>query len=200
MLVALLSAAGWALGDHSAHSELRVVDYLARRRSDDLTRLAKGLSALGSQPVLIVFAALVAGCLYWRHRRTEILTVIGTTTGALVLPAVVKVIVDRRRPTTHHLTHVASAGFPSGHAAQSAAILLVLAWAMTTDRHRRAAAMFLAATTAAAVGWSRVYLGVHYPTDVVAGWLLGAAWMVFTTGELGRSRRPPIDSQGLPAH
>jgi undecaprenyl-diphosphatase len=77
------------------------------------------------------------------------------------------------------LTTAASSSFPSGHATQSLGTFVALALVGAAFVGRaRAAAVVLAVVLGAWVGWSRVYLGVHWATDVVAGWLIGAVWVV----------------------
>ena len=94
----------------------------------------------------------------------------------VALANLIKVVVDRPRPATLHLVPVASASFPSQHAAQAAAVLPALVLALAHGR-LRTALLAVAVPLAIAIGLSRVYLGVHYPTDVLAGWALGAAWL-----------------------
>ena len=105
-------------------------------------------------------------------------------TGALV--EAVKYLVRRPRPhPVESFAHFASYAFPSGHAAHAAAEVLVL-WILllpvVAGRGRRAvvSAVTVGVVAMLAVGWSRVALGAHYPTDVVAGWALGVAWATGT--------------------
>jgi undecaprenyl-diphosphatase len=107
--------------------------------------------------------------------------------GAMLLSDVVKLAVARPRPSVEHLQRVAGSSFPSGHATQASAFWLsaVLALAATTASRslvRLAAAAAIALTLAVAA--SRVYLGVHYPADVVAGILLGSAWAAWARHSL----------------
>ena len=99
--------------------------------------------------------------------------------GAIELYSLAKHVVDRPRPPMHlWLTSASSSAFPSGHATQSlstfAALALVSAAVAPIARRPGLA---LAAVVAAGVGWSRVYLGVHWATDVLAGWLAAACWV-----------------------
>lgn len=93
---------------------------------------------------------------------------------------VLKLGIDRMRPElVDHLTHSANASFPSGHALQATvAFLIIGALAAQAQQNPRIKALILASAALLIflVGISRVYLGVHWPTDVLAGWCLGTAW------------------------
>ncbi len=102
-----------------------------------------------------------------------------TATGTLV-SVVLKDQFDRPRPQlVPHETQVFTASFPSGHSAMSALFLLTLGAAVAAAQRRRTATVYMVAVAAALallIGASRVYLGVHWPTDVLAGWTFGIAW------------------------
>ena len=102
------------------------------------------------------------------------------TLGALGLSTLLKNTIDRERPdlVPHH-TRVYTASFPSGHSMLAASTFLTMGalLARVQRRKRMKAYILLVAITATLlVGLSRVYLGVHWPTDVLAGWTAGAAW------------------------
>ncbi len=115
--------------------------------------------------------------------------------GADGLQNVVKALVDRARPSVTHLEHVTSSSFPSGHATQSTAFVFALLTLVWTARSGlgRVAATLAAAVLVCAVGVSRVYLGVHYPTDVAAGIILGGAWAAGVMLWLKACSSPPPD-------
>jgi len=141
---------------------------------------AQNLTALGSVPVLVLVVLAVAGFLglarLWRH----LALVLGASTGGVLLLVALKRIFDRPRPTVvPPLALETSASFPSGHAMMSAVIYLTLGTllAQLCARWReRVYVVTVAAALAVVIGVTRLYLGVHYPSDVLAGWSVGLAW------------------------
>jgi undecaprenyl-diphosphatase len=109
-----------------------------------------------------------------------VLLLLAATVGGILLNDVLKGLFGRPRPDTAlHLTEVRSLSFPSGHAMESAIIYLTLAALMARlvqGRTLRLYVLAVAALVTLLVGLSRVYLGVHYPSDVLAGWTAGLAW------------------------
>ncbi|WP_447727970.1 phosphatase PAP2 family protein [Sphingomonas koreensis] len=138
------------------------------------------VTALGGETVLTLAVALTIGFLAAsRHLFAAALVFAGTVTGSVAV-AVSKNLVGRERPAlVDHLVEVGSASFPSGHAANSAIIYLTIALISIQVIPHRAARWFLFGATAllvTAIGISRVYLGVHWPSDVLAGWSFGLLW------------------------
>jgi membrane-associated phospholipid phosphatase len=164
--------------DGSTGFDRSITSWVAVHRTHAVTALARSLSAVGSQKVLIPSVAIVVSVLLWRRRFALAALLVVVWGGAIGLYSVAKHLVGRPRPPARlWLEHVAGKSFPSGHAVQSlatfAALALVLAVVL---RRTRWPAMMIAVALAAGVGWSRVYLGVHWTTDVFAGWLAAAAW------------------------
>jgi undecaprenyl-diphosphatase len=142
--------------------------------------LARDLTAFGSLGVLsIITLTSVLFLLLRRKRRTAVLVASAVISGILVSYAL-KLGADRPRPDlVPHLTRVMSTSFPSGHAMVSAVTYLTLGSLLARAHARyREKAYFLgvAVFMTLMVGFSRVYLGVHWPSDVLAGWTAGANW------------------------
>jgi undecaprenyl-diphosphatase len=141
----------------------------------------RDLSGLGSTVVLsfIVIAALVY-LLLLSARRTALLVAASTLSGAALVHLLLKPAFGRLRPDLAFADHAAwGMSFPSGHASMSAIVFLTLGALIADTRRRWVERIFILAMAAAAaflVGVSRVALGVHWATDVLAGWALGAAW------------------------
>lgn len=128
------------------------------------------------QVLVVVTVLLTLGFVLRRAWRQAAIT-FGIVVGALLLSTLVKEIVGRPRPALWpSLSGETNSGFPSGHAMTSlafAATLLILSWPVRW----RAATLAVAAIWVALTGLARLYLGVHYPTDVAAGWGLSLAWV-----------------------
>jgi undecaprenyl-diphosphatase len=146
---------------------------------------------LGSLPVAGAIAALVAIGLATHRRRHAAVLILAATGGALLLNFLLKEICGRPRPAiVPHLVWAQLPSFPSGHAMVASAVYLTLGALLARVLPRwHAAIMVTAAMLTGLVGLSRVFLGVHYPTDVIAGFLAGIAWATIcwmVTGTLQR--------------
>lgn len=140
----------------------------------------RDVTALGGYLILVAITLIVAGYLLMRGKRLSAVLVLAAVFGGMIWSNLLKLLFDRPRPdVVAHLTDVHSLSFPSGHAMLSAATYLTLgALLARTERSPavRAYVVSVAVATAVLIGLSRLYLGVHYPTDVLAGWCAGAAW------------------------
>lgn len=147
-----------------------------------LVGVALDLTALGSGAVLLLIVALAAGFLaLTRHSRQMWLLLAASVLGA-VGSASIKGLIGRERPDeTLHLAEVSSASFPSGHAMIGAVVWLTLAAVLSATRERRRERLYIIAgalLVTGIIGLTRVYLRVHYTTDVLAGWSVGLCWTV----------------------
>jgi undecaprenyl-diphosphatase len=138
------------------------------------------VTALGGYAVLTLLVAGVAIYLLSIGKRATALLVVGAVVSGTVASALLKLGFDRPRPDlVAHLSHAQSSSFPSGHAMLSAVTYLTLGVLLARvhkTRRTKIIVMTYAITLTLLIGASRVYLGVHWPTDVLAGWALGAAW------------------------
>ena len=147
----------------------------------------RDMTALGGVLLRNLFAiAAIAALLFVRLRREAVL--LGATiVSGWIIDSLIKHFVGRPRPTiVPHLTEAAGTSFPSGHSFNSAVvyIAMALAFAALNSRHSvRATIVAAAMILSLVIALSRVWLGVHYPTDAMAGWLGGAAW-AFTASAL----------------
>jgi membrane-associated phospholipid phosphatase len=154
-------------------------DVLARR-AGWLTTVALATTELGYGP--LVYALLLAtGSLLWHRRRdwrTPLLALAVLATGQLVRLAVMRAVRRMRPPQQFWLAQPDGFSFPSGHTTTATMGYILIAWLLAQLWPARRIPLFVgAAVVAAAVGLSRVYLGVHWPSDVLAGWALGLAWL-----------------------
>ncbi|RXF72136.1 phosphatase PAP2 family protein [Hansschlegelia zhihuaiae] len=138
------------------------------------------LTALGGVPALTLITGLVLLYLIVSRRFGNAVLVACSILGGAVLTKLLKMGFARPRPDlVDHLVNVQSLSFPSGHAMASAVVYLTLGALVARVERRRAVRGYIFAVAGfltLLIGASRVYLGVHYPTDVLAGWTIGAAW------------------------
>ena len=166
---------------------------------DGLVSALKTLSTIGSAVVYIPLFAAVAAWLAWRQRLPRLAAfVVVTMTGSTLLNALVKLAVDRARPVLDDpVAHAAGMSFPSGHAqsAMVAASVLLLVFLPLLRGAWRWVAVGVAVVFVLAIGFARVTLGVHYVSDVLAGYVLGAAWVAAMIAAFNAWRR----ERGRPA-
>jgi undecaprenyl-diphosphatase len=176
---------GWALGaicrSELTPTDLRIVRDVAADRTSTQTAMWHAVSFICSGYVVFPLALVCCAILYRRRRQSWSLAVGMITFGAAAIANIDKILVRRPRPPVHHLEAVTGQSFPSGHASHTAAfctaLVLVLCAARPGSRLRLAAAT-VSALLVLAVSFSRVYLGVHYLSDVAGGALLGVTWAV----------------------
>jgi undecaprenyl-diphosphatase len=179
-----------------SNADLDVTRWLAEHRVGWVTGVMKAFTALGSWPTLLVISLAVGGWFLWRSRDWRPgVDLLAALLGAIVLYRVVKAILDRPRPPVgfRAVGVVVGSAYPSGHATQATAVLAVLALLLMSNRGRRGglAIGWAAGLAIFLIGASRVYLGVHWTTDVVAGWALGLFWMATLVVGAGRGAFRP---------
>lgn len=158
-----------------------ITTWFVDHRSAALTAAGKLVSDAGSTTAMGVLAVLAVAWLTWRRRWPQAGTVAAAAMGAAAMGTVMKHVLDRARPPRiDHLVMATSPSLPSGHALGSTVVLGILTavafGVILRPAHRAVLAMLMVAIIAA-VGLSRLYLGVHWATDVLTAWFLGAAWL-----------------------
>lgn len=145
-----------------------------------LESAVRDVTALGGTVVIVLVSLAAVGYLALAGKRGAALFVVASILGAMLLSFAIKAGIERPRPDlVPHGTAVYTASFPSGHATGAAATYLTLGALLARfQAHRRLKIFLLSFATILTVliGLSRVYLGVHWPSDVLAGWTLGASW------------------------
>lgn len=164
---------------------------------DGVVGFLKFLSLLGGPPLLTALVVPATAYVLWRGQPRLAIFLVVTSLGGGIVDTIVKVLVDRPRPLVDHAIATAHGkSFPSGHAMSSTVVygaLLVVFLPAIYRQHRR---IFVAAiiVIVAAVGSSRLLLGVHFVSDVIGGYVLGLAWLagsvaVFETWRVERGQR-----------
>lgn len=176
----------WLLSE-VAEGEIMKLDTLAYRffvvtlRSDVMTPIMEGFTSLSSVAVILVMALVVAA---FAPGKAPGRCVCANVVGALVLNQVLKFIVQRPRPDGYRLAVESSYSFPSGHSMISMAfygLLIWMIWKYERDDVMRHVRCCLFGLIIVMVGISRIYLGVHYASDVIAGFCVSLIWLVFFT-------------------
>ncbi len=190
-LIAILVGAFGFVADEVIEGETTRFDTfvtLLFRLNGDISQLAgplwlqeavRDFTSLGSFTILGFIVVASAGYLLFIRRFHDALFLVSSVALGTMLSNVLKMIFNRQRPDVEASTHVFTASFPSGHATLSAVVYLTLGALLAksaTSRSLRLYFIGLATLLAFLVGVSRVYLGMHYPTDVVAGWCVGISW------------------------
>ncbi len=165
-------------GDTKAF-DTALLHWAGAHRSPALNDVALQVTGLGSAATLITIV-LVAAALLWvsKHRGSVYMLAIALVSGA-GLGVLLKNHFHRQRPTIiPWLSHALTTSFPSGHSMDSAVTYGTIAYLVgrLASKPLRIVVYWVAAVLVVSIGVSRVYIGVHYPSDVVAGWLAGIAW------------------------
>jgi membrane-associated phospholipid phosphatase len=166
-----------------------VLHWLRQSASPELDGWAVWLTDLGGPIGVTVVMLIGAIALYLGRRRRAALVLVAGVGGAAVINTLLKASFQRARPDLWEpLVHEASFSFPSGHAMVSSALACSVIYILWRTRWQRWA-IVLGLAYVFIIGLTRLYLGVHYPTDVLAGWLVGFTWVAILRAALWRSRR-----------
>lgn len=138
------------------------------------------ITTLGGYPVLVTLVTAIAGFLLVYRKFGPAIFMVAAIVSGTGVSHLLKIVYDRPRPDiVDHLVATHTASFPSGHATMSAVVYLTLATMivrLVDDVAVRIYVILMAVLLTFMVGMSRIYLGVHWPSDVIAGWALGTAW------------------------
>jgi len=173
--------------------------------NDVLTTLARAVTYLGGGSGAVILGVGIVGWLLGRGERRAALHVVGTLVLGAVLGIAIKLAVGRGRPDVFEwLAEPLGSSFPSGHSASVALGLPLVAWVVAERTRPRLVIEVLAWLLVVLVGLSRCYLGVHWPTDVIAGWAIGIGlWrlsMRLAPAPLAGPTEPTRDAEREPTH
>ncbi|WP_339256112.1 phosphatase PAP2 family protein [Paenibacillus sp. FSL P2-0136] len=179
ILIALLVKLGGAQGfDHA------VIRFVQSMESPPLTALAKGLSLVGSSKLAVGISMLTMLILFFALKhRLELALFLWVGLGSQLLNTLLKLWFHRERPTIHRLIEQTGYSFPSGHSMAAFSLYGVIAYLLWRHMHNRSERLLLILFTVlmtGGIGWSRIYLGVHYPSDVIGGYAASGAWLMLS--------------------
>ncbi len=178
----LITALTWEVTSGVSAMDTAVLDWMIAHRGETLTDIATVITDLGSTLSMTILAVLTITGFLLRRNPPVAALVAGTSLGAGVLVWVIKRLVGRQRPPeASRLVFEPSLSYPSGHTLGSTVVVGIVAIVVIPRLRRhwaRVCATVFAVAFPIAVGLSRIYLGVHWTTDVLAGWIIGLLWLV----------------------
>jgi membrane-associated phospholipid phosphatase len=184
----ILTGSAWVFGavaedvvEGDTHVDTRLANWLHGHASPGWTSFFERVTWLGNVPVLVAATAGAAALLAWKRRRMELLLLMLAVVGTEILTLGLKLGFHRERPFfSDPLASESSYSFPSGHASVSLAVYGTIAFIAARNLanvRARLAVLVAAGILILLIGISRLYLGVHFLTDVIAGFSLGLAWV-----------------------
>jgi undecaprenyl-diphosphatase len=170
------------ISDHKINSfDRTVMAKIQGLESPALTSVMKLLTFIGSTPFVIVLTLCLIFFLYKvLHHRLELILLIGALIGTGVLNEILKHVFHRTRPHLHRLIEVTGYSFPSGHAMSAFTVYVILSfllWRHIPSKWGRSLLIIFSVVMILGIGISRIYLGVHYPSDIIGGYLASGFWL-----------------------
>ena len=179
-----------------------VLRWIGEHHTSWLTTVMTEVTPLGTGVVVLTIVGVAAAFLWRTEHKHSARLLLAATAGSILLNNVLKLYFDRPRPEVfERLTHTASSSFPSGHAMSATVVYGTVGYLLARLHKRvwaRAVTLLVAITLIVLICLTRLYLGVHYPSDVLAGIVIGLAWSGFCMATLEASlalarRRAPAD-------
>ncbi|RSK53973.1 phosphatase PAP2 family protein [Bacillus canaveralius] len=177
-----------------------VIAYIQGFESLYLTSVMKFFTLIGSAPVIVVLSLIFLFLIRkFLDGRSELTLYIAVTAGSAVLNQLLKLIFQRARPDLHRLIEIGGYSFPSGHAMNAMSVYgistFLLLRHIPSKSGRRILIMF-SVFMICIIGISRIYLGVHYPSDIIGGYLAGGLWLGFTIWLFQRLKGKMVNADG----
>lgn len=162
------------------HFDSTIISFVQSFEATMLTSIKKFFTVIGGAKLIVVISLLVLFLLYkvLKHR-SELILFIAVIAGANVLFASLKLLFHRERPDLHRLIEASNYSFPSGHATNAFALYGIITFLLWRHIPSRLVRIILSVFMILTIGLSRIYLGVHYPSDVIAGYFISACWLTF---------------------
>jgi undecaprenyl-diphosphatase len=197
VLVAIAGTIGFAAlaevvrEGYTQHFDTAVLRWLGAHHTPTLTTIMTEVTPLGTGVVVLTVVGITTAFLWHTEHKHSARMLLAATAGNILLNNVLKLFFDRARPSVFEWeTHAASSSFPSGHAMSATVVYGTVAYLLARlQKHRwaRAITLLLAVIMVALICLTRLYLGVHYPSDVLGGIIVGLAWSGFCMATLEAS-------------
>ncbi|MRN52427.1 phosphatase PAP2 family protein [Paenibacillus monticola] len=182
-----------------------IINVVQSAESPAFTSLAKSLSLVGSSRQAIGISLLAMLLLFFllKHR-LELALFLCVGLGSQLLNTMMKLWFHRERPNLHRIIEEVGYSFPSGHSMAAFSLYGAIAYLVWRHLHRKFARILLiliAVLITGGIGWSRIYLGVHYPSDVIGGYAASGAWLMLciTIFEAYRNSQRQIGNKPVPS-
>ncbi len=176
--VLVFASLAWDVREHETLAiDEAILNWVHGLSAPWLDSLCVVVTQLGGQVFVPIVTALLAGFLWLKRYRNHALLLAVSVGGASLMSLALKVFFGRLRPDLwEHLVLETTFSFPSGHAIASTALAASIVAALWFTRWR-VQAVWLGVLYVLVIGFTRLYLGVHYPSDIIAGWLVGIGWV-----------------------
>lgn len=173
------------ISDHKIiHFDSTVISAVQGLESPTLTSVMKFFTFIGSTKMVIILSLLIMLFLYKvLHHRLELILFTVVILGAAALNFLLKHLFHRMRPNLHRLIDISGFSFPSGHAMSAFAlygIVAFLLWRHIPTKWGRSLLIFISSFMILMIGISRIYLGVHYPSDIIGGYFASGFWLAIS--------------------
>lgn len=163
------------------HFDGIIIDSVQGLETPSFTIMMKFFTFIGSAPFVIIVSLFLMVFLYKvLHHRIELILFVAAITGSALLNGILKHFFQRVRPDFHRLIEIEGYSFPSGHAMNAFtvySIISFLLWRHIPSRMGRCILILVSMVMIFAIGLSRIYLGVHYPSDIIGGYFASGFWI-----------------------
>lgn len=187
-VIIFLKLAGEVVEKEQIPFDVAILEMIHTQANTTWDAVFFAITTAGDVASIIAITIILSAYLYYKKRRRDMVILVASVGGAAVANIVLKLLLQRARPSLWHSSVVETTfSFPSGHAMLSSALIFSLVVILWKTRYRWLAIVG-GALFVLLVGLSRLYFGVHYPSDIIAGWSVSMAWVVIVAFVVAKSR------------